>query len=144
MTVETATYFSQLNVESPPGSDPKSEGSAQLKLIKSLLRGEFPGFNTAAHVTVTQAQINDVTNKSLRAGDTYTGTHDYSGATVVVATPTTATMPVTKAYADGLAFSVVLPGVTASTAGKSITNDGATSSWGVPRLSAQQLFYASF
>ena len=144
MPIETATYISQLDITKPSGTDPKSEGDDSIRLFKSVVVGEFPGFNTAAHVTVTQAQINDVTNKSLRAGDTYTGTHDYSGATVVVATPTTATMPVTKAYADGLAFSVVLPGVTASTAGKSITNDGATSSWGVPRLSAQQLFYASF
>lgn len=54
----------------------------------SLIRVEFGLIQTAIATKV------DVT------GDTYTGTHNFTGATVNVATPTTAAEPATKGYVD--------------------------------------------
>lgn len=39
-----------------------------------------------------------------KSGDTYTGSHDMTGASVAVATPVSAANPATKAYADALAL----------------------------------------
>lgn len=147
MTVEAATYISQLNALNPTATDPKSEGDDHIRRLKEVLQAQFTSLGVAA-VTVTAAQLNDVTNKALRAGDTYTGTHTFSSATVVFGTPTFSaptlgTHAATKAYADGLAFASALPGVSASTAGKSITNNGATASWGEPALSARSLYFAT-
>lgn len=47
----------------------------------------------------------------------------------VTPTPVLPTMPATKAYVDATAFAVVLPGQSASTAGKVIKSDGANASW---------------
>lgn len=158
MTVETATFISQLNPSYPASGDPKSEGDNHLQLIKAVLQGQFTSLGAAA-VTATAAQLNHsvgVTSaiqtqldaKSALAGSTYTGTHTFSGATVVFGTPafSAPTLPAhaaTKEYADGLAFASVLPGVSSVTKGKSITNDGATASWGEPALSARSLYFAT-
>jgi len=48
--------------------------------------------------------------------------------TPTVPTPTTGTMPATKAYVDATAFSVELPGQ-AGNAGKFVTTDGSSASW---------------
>ena len=69
-----------------------------------------------------------IATKSDVGGDTYTGTHDMTGATVTVAAPTTGSNPATKTYADGLAFATVLPDQTGNS-GKFVTTDGTTASW---------------
>lgn len=89
MSVEAATYISQLDPTLPTGSDFKSEGDDHLRKIKSCSVTTFP--NLTAPVTVTAAQLNDVVNKALRAGDTYTGTHNFTGATITVPTKTAGT-----------------------------------------------------
>ena len=61
-------------------------------------------------------------------GETYTGTHNFTGAAVSVAMPTSADHAVTKLYADGLVFSAALP-AQAGNAGKFITTDGVTARW---------------
>lgn len=45
-------------------------------------------------------------------------------------TPVAADEPATKAFAEGLAFSSALPGVSAVTKGLEITNNGTVSKWG--------------
>jgi len=45
MTVESASFISQLVDTYPPGSDPISEGDDHIRLIKSVLQGTFPNAN---------------------------------------------------------------------------------------------------
>ena len=57
MTVESASYISQLNKSNPAASDNISEGDDHLRLIKSVLQTQFPNLATTA-VTQTSAQMN--------------------------------------------------------------------------------------
>ena len=57
MTVETASYISQLNTAYPAAGDNISEGDDHLRLIKSVLKTQFPNLSTTA-VTQTSAQMN--------------------------------------------------------------------------------------
>lgn len=59
MTVETATYISQLNATYPAAGDAKSEGDDHLRLTKSAIKATFPNL-TAAPVTPTTAELNYV------------------------------------------------------------------------------------
>lgn len=101
MAVEAATYISQLDATKPDGDvDTKSEGDDILRLLKSVLQNQFPNLGAAA-VTPTAAQLNDVANKAVKTGETYSGTHDFTGATVNVTTQTTgdsSTKPATTAF----------------------------------------------
>lgn len=82
MPIESATWLSQLNSSEPPGSEPKSILDNHIRLLKAVLQNQFTSLGTAA-VTKTAAELNSVTDRALRAGDTYTGTHTFSGATAV-------------------------------------------------------------
>jgi hypothetical protein len=82
----------------------------------SLIRVEFGLIQTA------------IATKVDNTGDTYTGTHNMTGATVTVATPTTATQAATKGYCDALAFATVLPDQTGNS-GELVTTNGVTASW---------------
>jgi len=57
MTVESASYISQLNSAQPTASDNISEGDDHLRLIKSVLKTQFPNLGTTA-VNPTAAQFN--------------------------------------------------------------------------------------
>lgn len=69
------------------------------------------------------------TTKSKKTGDTYTGTHDLTGAITLVAAPTEASHPTTKLYADNLAFQAGTFPDQAGNAGKIITTDGTSAFW---------------
>jgi len=58
MTVESATYISDLNATYPPGTDLKSEGDDHLRLIKSAVKATFP--NVTGAVTPTHTELNYV------------------------------------------------------------------------------------
>jgi len=47
MSLEAATYISQLSTSDPPGGDPKAQGDDHLRLIKSVLQSTFPGASKA-------------------------------------------------------------------------------------------------
>lgn len=81
MPVESATYISQLNPSYPTGAETKAEGDNQIRMFKGAVQNSFP--NVSGAVTVTHAELNSVTSRALRAGDTYSGTHAFSGATAV-------------------------------------------------------------
>lgn len=66
--------------------------------------------------------------KGAIAGQVWTGTHDFTGATTKVATPATATEAATKDYADQLAFGTALPDQTGN-AGKVPRTDGSATAW---------------
>jgi hypothetical protein len=62
-------------------------------------------------------------------GETYSGTHDFTGATAVsVPAPSSGAHAVTKTYADGLVFAAELPDQTGNS-GKFVTTNGSTASW---------------
>jgi hypothetical protein len=90
--------------------------SSQTRASSSQVRGEFVLVATA------------VNSKGDVAGQTWIGTHDYSGGLLRVATPVGTADAVTKAYADGLSFATTLPAQTGN-AGKIVTTNGTTASW---------------
>ena len=57
MTVESATYISQLNTTQPAASDNISEGDDHLRLIKNVLQSQFPNLGTTP-ARATAAQLN--------------------------------------------------------------------------------------
>lgn len=71
-------------------------------------------------------------------GESYTGTHDFTGATVQVATQpagTSNTTPASTAFVAAAALAAALPGQ-AGNAGKFVTTDGSSASWAYPYLQA--------
>ena len=148
MALETGTYISDLVITNPAGADGKDRGDDHIRLLKSTIKTTFPNvtgavnpthveFNYLAGVTsLVQTQLNTLTSaKAAKAGDTYTGTHDFTGAAMTVATPSVAANPATKAYADGLAFATALPLQTGNR-GKEIITNGTTASWSLSPASA--------
>ena len=73
MTVESATYISDLDDTLPLASGPIGEGDDHLRLIKSTIQATFP--NVAGAVTLTHAQINNAVQND---GDTLDGTLTFS------------------------------------------------------------------
>lgn len=91
MSLESATYVSQLSTSDPPGGDPRSQGDDHLRLIKQVLQNTFPSASKAwynpgsaaknANYSVVAADMNKVfvlttsggaitmTLPSLAAGD---------------------------------------------------------------------------
>lgn len=68
MTVESASYISQLNPDAPDGDqDPKSGGDNHLRLIKTVLQTQFPNLGTTA-VSASSTELN------LLDGQTVIGT----------------------------------------------------------------------
>ena len=57
MTVESASYISQLSTSNPAAGDNISEGDDHIRLIKTVLQTQFPNLSTAA-VNPTAAQMN--------------------------------------------------------------------------------------
>lgn len=62
MSLESATYISQLNPSNPTAGDNASQGDDHLRLLKSVLQSTFPNLSGAA--TATQAQLNAVVGTS--------------------------------------------------------------------------------
>lgn len=145
MTVETASYISQLDPTYPAAGDPKSEGDNHLRLLKNVLKTQFPSFGTTA-ITATAAEVNYLvgvtsgvqaqistldTGKASKSGALYTGTHDFTAAALTVPTQTTGdatTKAASTAFVAATAFNAALPGQTGN-AGKFVTTDGANASW---------------
>ena len=146
MTVETASYISQLDPTYPAAGDPKSEGDNLLRLVKTVLKTQFPSFGTTA-IAATAAEVNYLvgvtsavqtqlntldTGKASKSGATYTGTHDFTAAALTVPTQTTGdatTKAASTAFVAATAFNAALPGQTGN-AGRTVTTDGANASWG--------------
>jgi hypothetical protein len=58
VTVETATYISDLNATYPASGDARSEGDDHLRLLKSTVKATFP--NISGAVTPTHTELNYV------------------------------------------------------------------------------------
>jgi len=62
MTVESATYLSELVAANPPGTDPLIESDDHHRLIKQVLLNTFPNLN--APVSATPAELNLLVGKT--------------------------------------------------------------------------------
>lgn len=141
MTVESASYISQLDTTLPTAADLISEGDDHIRLIKTALKTQFPNFGTAA-ITASAAEVNysvgvtsgiqgQINAKGAIAGQTWSGTHDYTAGTLRAATlaaGTATTQVATTAHVASVAFNSALPGQ-AGNAGKVVTTDGTNASW---------------
>lgn len=58
-----------------------------------------------------------MTAKANKAGETYSGAHDFTGAMITVPSPSAVSDAVNKAYADALAFNAALPAQSIATQG---------------------------
>jgi hypothetical protein len=85
---------------------------------------------------VTSAIQTQINAKGAIAGQVWTGTQDYTGATITVATAspgTSTTQAASTAFVAAQAFSAALPAQTGN-AGKFVKTDGSTASWDWPEL----------
>lgn len=57
MGLETATYITDLVSNNPLGTDSKAQGDNHIRLLKSVLKTQFPSLGSAA-VTTTAAELN--------------------------------------------------------------------------------------
>ncbi len=64
MGLETATYITDLVSNNPLGTDSKAQGDNHIRLLKSVLKAQFPNLGSAA-VTATAADINLLQEVSL-------------------------------------------------------------------------------
>ena len=60
MPIETAQYIDTLQPDWPLGTDPESGGDDHLRMIKQVLKNQFPNLN--APVTGTPTQLNNLTS----------------------------------------------------------------------------------
>lgn len=150
MTVETASWINELNPALPSINDLKREAPQHFGLIKQVLQNQFPNFGTAA-MNATVAELNYmvgvtglvqpqidalVNNKADKAGETYTGAHDFTGATITADTKPLGTATnelATTAFVAATGLSSALPGQTGN-AGKTIRTDGTAAFWGFAEL----------
>ena len=140
MTVENATYIHQLDQSLPTNVDLISEGDDQIRLLKKTVKNTFP--NVAGAVTATHTELSfatgvtsgiqsQIASKATKAGDTYTGTHNFTGASVTVAEPPpgdSSAKPATTAFVQSTAFTSALP-LQAGNNGKALFTDGTDAAW---------------
>ena len=84
MTVESASYISQLDTTLPTAADLISEGDDHLRLTKTVLKTQFPNFGTTA-ISASAAEVNysvgvtssiqtQLNSKAPTVSPTFTGT----------------------------------------------------------------------
>jgi len=56
MSLETATWVTQLNSSNPTATDPVSEGDDHLRMLKTVLKNSFPSSSTTAIVPNVSGQ----------------------------------------------------------------------------------------
>jgi len=117
MGLETGTYISDFVTTNPLGSDAKSTADDHIRLIKSFVKATFP--NVTGAVTPTHTELNyvdgvtsaiqtQIDTKGAHAGQVWTGTHNFTGATLTYTTQSqgdNSTKGATTSYVDtGLAL----------------------------------------
>lgn len=58
MSLEAAGFIKDLVATNPLGTDPKSQGDDHMRLIKSVLKGQFSGFTDGIPITLTETILN--------------------------------------------------------------------------------------
>ena len=123
MTIETATYLSQLDATYPASGDAKSEGDNHIRLLKSTIKATWPNL-TATAVTPTSADFNTLTGAATTGG---VGLNVVTQVATDNTTKAASTAFVSTAVAAAV-FAVTLPSQTGN-GGKTIYTDGITASW---------------
>lgn len=63
MPLESATFIADLNTANPPGSDSRSQGDDQLRLIKTVLQSTFPALGASPNtISYTPSVIDPLTD----------------------------------------------------------------------------------
>ncbi|WP_136420286.1 hypothetical protein [Herbaspirillum sp. ST 5-3] len=159
MALETGTYISDLVVTNPVGStDQRRTLDDHIRLLKSTIKTTFP--NVTGAVTSTHTELNYVdgvtssiqdqidtltADKADIAGETYSGTHDFTAGAAKVPTKavgTNTTDAASCAFVVATSLNATLPGQT-NHSGEAIFTDGATASWS-SIINAQTFFLAGF
>lgn len=94
-SLESSTYINGLVAANPTGADPQSQGDDHIRLLKSTIKSTFP--NISGAVTPTHTELNfvdgvtsaiqtQIDTKGAHAGQAWTGTHNFTGATITVPT----------------------------------------------------------
>jgi hypothetical protein len=145
MALESGTFINSLVVTNPTSADAKSQGDDHLRLIKSTLKNTFTaitGAITASHTElnfvqgVTSAIQTQLNACGKIAGQVWSGVHNFTSATINVATQSTgdsSTRAASTEFVASTAFSSALPAQTGN-AGKFITTDGTSASWASMKL----------
>ena len=123
MTIETATYISQLHATYPASGDAKSEGDNHLRLIKSAVKATLSNI-TATPLTPTSADFNTLTGAATTGG---VGLNVATQAATDNTTKAASTAFVSTAVA-GADFSATLPSQSGN-GGRTVHTDGTTASW---------------
>lgn len=123
MTVEAATYISQLDASYPAAGDAKSEGDDHLRLIKAAIKATWPNL-TATAINATSADLNALVNAATTGASAFNVT---TQASTDNSTKAASTAFVSTAVAAAV-FAATLPSQSGN-GGKTIYTDGATASW---------------
>lgn len=147
MGLETGTFISDLNPANPVSTDPKSQGDDHIRLLKSTVKATFP--NVTGAVTATHTALNTITDKASKSGETYTGTHNYTGATVNVPTAANtvnSTVVASTAYVQTALLNAALSSTLPAQSGQSgnfLGTDGTSVSWTPNLITSYQEFLVS-
>lgn len=98
----------------------------QSRGTSATIRSEYSLINTGFDAVYTAMLL-----RGLKAGETWTGSHVFTGATVTVATQAagdSSTKAASTAFVAATAFSSALPAQTGNS-GKFVTTDGSVASW---------------
>lgn len=58
MSLENAGFIKDLIITNPEGTDPKSQGDDHLRMLKKVLKQQFPGFTQGLGINRTETEIN--------------------------------------------------------------------------------------
>ena len=58
MSLESATYISQLVDTNPTATDPISQGDDHLRMVKTVLKTQFSGLTGTTAVSASEAEMN--------------------------------------------------------------------------------------
>jgi microcystin-dependent protein len=112
MSLEAATYITDLDANNPTPTDLKSQGDDHIRLIKSVLKNTFPGANAAASTAKVVAKSANYT--AVAADDNTTFVCDTSLGSFTITLPTLGpsvmwTIRVQKTTSDANAVFIVPP-----------------------------------
>lgn len=117
MALESATYIEDLVETNPLGTDNKSQGDNHLRLVKQVLKNQFPNLGSAA-VTATAAELNEAVAASTPEGG------------IIMWAGTTAQVPSGWQLCNGIGttnnLSISVPNLTSKFIVGSITDSGGT------------------
>lgn len=65
MSLESGNFIKDLVSSNPDGADPKSQGDDHLRLIKNVLKQQFPGFQDGVGIILSEGNLNRLGSKGV-------------------------------------------------------------------------------